>query len=71
MQENSIQECQSQKNIDNYRHIMLDPEKSVTKGRRKRIKGHFEKKKQSTTKINKDKGVWFHNTKQTHYMIYV
>ena len=38
------QECQSQTNVDNDRYIVLDPKKSVTKGKRKRIKGHFEKR---------------------------
>ena len=44
------QECQSQTNVDNDRYIVLDPEKSVTKGRRKSFKGNFEKRTQSTTK---------------------
>lgn len=44
MQENSIQECQSQRNVHINKHIVLDPEKFVTKGRKKRIKGHFEKR---------------------------
>lgn len=63
---NSKHECQTQRNVDNDRYIVLDPEKSVKRGRRKRIRGHFEKRKQHTTK----KIVWFHNTKQTHYIMY-
>ncbi|CAO2814063.1 unnamed protein product [Amaranthus hypochondriacus] len=39
-----------QRNVHKKGVLVLDPEKSVTKGRRKRVKGHFEKRKSSTQK---------------------
>ena len=50
LQEESIQEQTSQTNISKASLTVLDPDKSVTKGRKKRIKGHFEKKKNTTNK---------------------
>ena len=50
LQEESIQEHTSQSNVSRTGFIVLDPDKSVTKGRKKRIKGHFEKKKNTTNK---------------------
>ncbi|XP_057547361.1 protein FAR1-RELATED SEQUENCE 5-like [Amaranthus tricolor] len=50
MQDNPAQQCWSQTNGVTEQYAVLDPEKSVTKGRRKRIKGHFKKRKHSTSK---------------------
>ena len=50
MQENPAQQCWSQTRGVMEQYAVLDPEKSVTKGRRKRIKGQFEKRKHSTFK---------------------
>ena len=50
MQEKPTQQCKSQTNVENEKYVVLDPEKSVTKRRRKRVKGHFEKIKQSISK---------------------
>ena len=46
----SLQEQPSLNSVSSAGVLVLDPEKSVTKGRRKRIKGHFEKRKSSTQK---------------------
>ncbi len=46
----SLQEQPSVNSVSGVGVLVLDPEKSVTKGRRKRIKGHFEKRKSSTQK---------------------
>ena len=52
VQKYSIQEYQLQLHAP---YIVLNPEKSVTNGIKKRIKGNFEKRRQTTTK-NKEFG---------------
>ena len=44
-QEKSVQEQPSKLFVSSTKFVVLDPDKSVTEGRKKRIKGHFEKKK--------------------------
>ena len=50
MQENPVPQCRSQTNGVMQQYVVLNPEKSVTKGRRKRIEGYFEKRKHSSSK---------------------
>ena len=50
LQEESIQEQPSQSIVSGTRFMVLDSDKLVTKGRKKRIKDHFEMKKNTTNK---------------------